>query len=270
MIFKACVSQSRFLILALFYVLLITVTPGVSHAMNLAKNVASINESTYEHWHIKNKKVTGYTITRYETKKIYTTEYVVETSRNLTSDHEIFSEKKSWFLSKTGELAKSTETDFRTNTTITHQLTGGQIITNLKNESEIKRLKTPIEPRLILSETLALGIQVLVPEIMNQKKIGFILYVPVLAFDLEEYHLPQSLSKVTMTAKLEKIEKKKTKFGTRKTAVILIQPDSFFLRNILPKSKTEFRFTYLATAPFHLLSLQNANSVIRLVDVQFK
>lgn len=237
----------------------------ISHSKSLSADdfkeyLSTIKYAEYHYWHKDQKKFIGVTKIEYnETLDNKQRPSILEYSRNYDDEGALFIEKENWFLKKTGELSYYQEKDYRTKMQISDEIKADRIITKLRDNKEKIKLDTKNEKNLVLFETFTLQLQKMVPKIIKKKEIIFNLYIPVLALELKRNRLPLSLSKMEMTASLKKTKERQTIFGRRKTVEIVVQPNLFFLKTILPQDRSEFRLTYLAEYPHYLVIFEEGN-----------
>ncbi|MCP4749693.1 MAG: hypothetical protein GY866_02255 [Proteobacteria bacterium] len=222
----------------------------------------------YEHWNTKKKTTTGYTIVHYKPFLKDGKEFILETNQNTDKNGKVFSDKKTWFFRKTGEFSRYEETDYRTQTSISDQIMGKNIVTEIMNDSGIRRFTIEMESDLVPFEILTLMLQKKIPLIREKKRFEFSLYLPALTFELEKKHLPLSFSKLRMIARLEKHLQVDSVFGRKPAVSILVKPDSFLITSLLPRNKTEFRFTFLAEPPHYLIEFEENVTKNTLMEIR--
>ncbi len=221
----------------------------------------------YKHWNTHRKKVTGYSRISYEIMSKDGRKFVLETHQNTNDKGEAYSEKQLLFQADNGKLVSYEEADFRTKMKIKQQYESGHIHTQATDKDTKKKFSVKIESDLIPFEVLTLFLQKKIPKLKKGWEMDFDLYLPVIAFELEKKGIPLSFSKVGVTAKVEKIKVKGTIFGKKEVIVILIKPNSLFFSMVLPKEKSEYRFTFLNEPPFHLLVFEEHETQSILTEV---
>jgi hypothetical protein len=243
-------------------ILLLTTTYSIS-ALEFKDQLSPGLELKYRHWNEKKQKITGYTVIKH---KIINGEIVVM-SENINKKDKVYSSKQLWFNIEKGQLIKYEETDYRTGLSVKDLFFENNIKSYVKQKSEEKTFNIKLTDRLIPFEVIDLSLQKKVVDIINNKKIALTLYLPLIAFELDAYHLPIALSKLEVVAKFKKIETQKTLLGRKQCVWISVEPTSFFVKTLLPAEKTTFSFTFLAESPGYLLELIQGDVKLQLDSV---
>ena len=244
--------------LSLFIALLIVIPIQEIFAFNFKDQIQERSPKTFKHWNKKKKKVTGFTKLTFETEK--GTGYLLEISKNLDQDQNVFSQKTLWFDPSTGELKKYEEKDFRTDMKTLNSYDSKTIHTQIWEKEKKTDINLQIQPDLVPFEVLSHFLQSKIPEIQKEHSIQFTLYLPVIAFELANKGLPLSLSQLGMKATVTKIKTKNTIFGKRETITIRVEPTSFFVRALLSNDKSKFDFTFVNQQPFSLLLFEEGSA----------
>ena len=85
-----------------------------------------------------------------------------------------------------------------------------------------------------------LHMRLLMPELLKDKEIQFPIYASMLALELEEQGLPQSLSQLEMIAEPIKRRNYSTPWGARRSTPSGSLPASWTVRALLPAEKVDF------------------------------
>lgn len=202
----------------------------------------------YKHWNREEKKITGYTALSYEKVVIDGSPFFLEVLQNEKPDGTVFTRKQVWYGAEKGTPIRYVEEDFRKKIKVSNRYKKDKILTKIIDGKESKEFSVSMESDLIPFEVLPLHLRKKVPQLMKKEKIEFMLYLPLVAIELDKKGLPRGLSKISVTAKVEKRE--------QGTVQVLIKPSSFFIRTLLPKEKSEFRFTFTDKGPYKLLSFE--------------
>lgn len=233
------------------------------------KDQIRVGESLkYKHWNTKKKKITGFTVLKYQTEEKNNKKYLLELNQNLHQDGKIFSEKKVWFDFMSGKFVKYKETDFRSNLTVTDLVAGENIITQIDKKQNSRQFFIKREADLVPFEVITLYLQKNFPLILKKKQLEFRLYLPIIAYELEKNHLPVSLSKLEMSASIEKKFKIDSIFGSTAAVQILVKPRSLLITSLLPKNKTEFRFVFATNPPHYLLMFEENVTQNILIEIE--
>ena len=222
----------------------------------------------YEHRNIKKRKVTGYTIVRFEHALLNNVPFILGISRNEQTDGKPYLQKKSWFEAATGKLSQYTEKDIRTGIEITNTYQNEEITTRIKNGTKTKVLKIATEKNLVPFEVLTFHLRKEIPRLLKDQNVSFVVYLPIIASELAKKGLPLSLSKLSMNASVESIQESETIFGRIKTVRILVTPGSLLISALLPKDKSELRFDFGIQSPYYLVSFGEGKGRGVLIDVQ--
>lgn len=247
----------------LFLLILVASTLNVT-ALEFKKQLSPGLVLKYKHWNEKKQKITGYTII--EHKRGNKNEILI-VSENINQKGEAYSNKKLWFVAETGKLIKYEETDLRNKLSVKDVFSEGTIKSYVKKANEEKTFTIKEAYKLVPFEVIDLAMQQKVPDVVKKHKIELVLYLPLIAFELETNHLPVSLSELEVAVTIRKIKVLDTIFGKKKCAMILIEPTSFWVKTLLPEEKTRFNFIFLAEAPGYLLEFQQGEVKLQLESV---
>ncbi len=220
-------------------------------------------ELKYRHWNEKKQKVTGYTVISH---KIVNSE-VILTSENFNKKGKVFSHKQLWFNADTGQLIKYEEIDYRNGLFVRDLFSRSHIKSYVKQKSEEKKFKIELTDRLIPFEVIDLSLQKKIPQIIDHQKTKLMLYLPLIAFELDANHLPVSLSQLEVVAKLNGIKVQETLLGRQKCVWISVEPTSFWVKTLLPAEKTTFAFTFLVESPGYLLEFIQGDVRLQLEQI---
>ena len=221
----------------------------------------------YSHWNIEKRQLTGYTTIQYGTVETREGRYILETSQNMDADGKSFGKKEVWFASRSGRLTQYREIDFRSKTTVVDRFEGGKIATRISSAGEESKFSVAMDSSLVPFEVIALYLRKMLPEIGERSETHkFTLYLPLIAFELEKSNLPQTFSRIGVEIVREKELELETPLGTGPAIRLLIRPTSFWIRTLLPREKTEFRFTLSQRHPHHLLQFREGDTELTLVE----
>ncbi|MBT4286927.1 MAG: hypothetical protein HOD92_06270 [Deltaproteobacteria bacterium] len=222
-------------------------------------------ELRYKHWNEKKQKITGYTNIKH---KIVDQEIIIS-SENINQKGEVYSKKELWFKASKGQLKRSEESDYRNGLLVIDIFSEKNIKTYVKQKSEEKTFDIELTEQLVPFEVIDMALQKRIPEIIKNKKIELVLYLPLIAFELDANHLPISLSELEIVAKLEKIKTCNSILGEKKCVWISVKPTSFLVKTLLPSEKTTFSFIFLAESPGYLVEFYQGNVKLQLESVNW-
>jgi len=222
----------------------------------------------YQHWNIKKKKVTGFTIVRIEEVGWENKPNILEINQNRRENGALYLEKRSWFDLKTGVLHRYVETDMRTGIEVVNSIENNRITTQIKEKNQIKEFTVDMESDLVPFEVLTLSLRKELPRLLKEQSYNFTLYLPIIASELSKKGLPLSLSKLSMVASVETFREVDCVLGTLDAVQILVKPGSFFITTLLPKEKSEFRFIFALQRPYYLLSFEEGETRSSLIGKQ--
>ncbi|MDH5561370.1 MAG: hypothetical protein OEY59_11015 [Deltaproteobacteria bacterium] len=224
----------------------------------------------YQHYNILEKKITGFSVITTESVLLEGKRLILELSQNKKPDGKVFSERKIYFEPESGRLVRYQETDFRSELHVTDLFEETKIKTEVKKGELAKSFSIEIEKGLVPFETITLAFQKEIKRLLKEKELPFLLYLPALAFELEKVGLPPSLSKLQMTAQIEKLDQFDTPLGQKKAVWIIARPVSVLIRSLLPKEKTEFRFVFMTEKPNYLLMFEENNTQSVLKEIKLE
>ena len=222
-------------------------------------------ELKYKHWNEKKQKITGYTIIKH---KLINNQIVIS-SENINQKGTIYSKKELWFEGKKGRLERSEESDYRNGLSVTDIYSTKSVKSHVKQKSEKKTFDIELTKQLVPFEVIDITLQKRIPEILKKRKVELILYLPLIAFELDANHLPISLSELEIVAKLEKIKTCNSILGEKKCVWISVKPTSFLVKTLLPPEKTTFSFIFLAESPGYLLEFHQGDVKLQLDSVNW-
>ncbi|MBU3915383.1 hypothetical protein KKA14_07595 [bacterium] len=235
------------------------------------KESLRIGESLkYKHWNVKKNRITGYSVLDYSVFREEGKEYILESTQNVDEKGSVYSRKRSLFDFYTGRLERYEEHDLRTGMRVIDQFENTQVITQVIENDISKNISMKMDPDLVPMEVLTLSLQEKIPIFLKKQPYRFSLYLPAIAIELDKKNFPLSFSKIAFVASVENISEMDTVLGRRKTIKILVKVDSFFLSTLLPKDKTEFRFTYLTEPPYYLVAFEDIEGQIILMQITQK
>jgi hypothetical protein len=233
----------------------------------LANNYLSLLQEgstlRYEHWDLESKEVTGYS----NFLQIYLNEKKqwVEQNANTKPDGKVFTRKQLIF-SDNGQIELYTEEDLRDIYKVSTTYHGTNSESVLNKAGEIWNFKQQLDKGTVPLELIMLHMRSLMPELLKDKKVKFPIYASMLALELEEKGLPQSLSQLEMIAEPIKKQNYSAPWGAQEALQVDLYPASWTVRALLPAEKSRFRF-YLATStPYLILEFEEGKTRHTLLD----
>lgn len=252
---KKLMRLLRQLFLFFFFSVLIYPMEAIAYKDLLVPGVSL----TYEHWHIQKNKVTGYSHFHYKILEKDGKEFIIETNENTKPDGKVFTQKTLWFDAGTGQAVLYEEKDFRSGSQIKNTYSQKAVITRLTQEGQTKEFRMDIERNMVPFEVITLYLRKNISQLLKKKSIKITLYLPAVAFELEENGLPLSLSKMGMIMKKEKTITLQTPLGKLNGIQVLGTPESWLIRTLLPTSRTHFRFVISEQEPYYILQFQEGD-----------
>jgi len=227
---------------------------------------------SYQHWNVERQQVTGFTHLHYAVVSCDGRECLIERSENTDPDGEAFSRKRLWFDAKSGEPLRYEEEDLRENLLITNTYGSGFIRTELRHRSASRafELEAPRERFAAFDfvfDYLRKQLGIIFNASSNEPFV-FTLYLPALAIELESGVLPQSMSLVQMRVVRERSGAFNTRIGTHEAHTLRLYPDSWTLRALLPKEKSEFTLVLAAAPPHHLLEFHEDKTQHQIIKLE--
>jgi hypothetical protein len=254
-------------------VLTVAFKPGRGEGFYFKDQLYTDTTLHFDHHHLDRDEITGHTRLRYEIEVINGQAYQVEYQQNRRSDGTVFSEKQVRFDLESGQLIRYTETDFRSGVTIRSAMVDGEIITQVQDGADETEIRIPVTDGLVLFETLTLSLRQMLPDLLkNRQAVPFTLYLPVLASELEKKGLPLSLSQLQMMVRVVADGETETAYGRQWIVQLQLKPASMLISALLPKDKSEFRFSFIARPPYHLVAFEEGRtrSVLAAVETAAK
>jgi len=247
----------------LWFIFFLAFSGNIS-ALGFKKQLSPGLELKYKHWNEKKQKITGYTIIKH--KRV--DNEIIISSENINQKGEAYSKKELWFKGSNGQLKRSEESDYRNGLSVIDIFSKKKIKTSIKQKSEDKTFDIELTDQLIPFEVIDIALQKRIPEIVKNKKVELVLYLPLIAFELAANHLPISLSELGVVAKLEKVEIRHSVLGEKKCVWISVKPTSILVKTLLPPEKTTFSFIFLAESPGYLLEFYQGDVKLQLESVK--
>ena len=194
------IKQFCFITLSFVFCSVITEDLLANNYLSLLQEGSTLR---YEHWNLERKEVTGYS----NFLQIYQNEEKqwLEQNANTKPDGEVFTRKQLIFTDD-GEIGKYTEEDLRDIYQVSTTYRGLTSKSVLNRSGEIRNFEQKLEKDTVPLELIMLHMRLLMPELLKDKEVKFHIYASMLALELEEQGLPQSLSQLEMIA--EPIKKK--------------------------------------------------------------
>lgn len=233
----------------------------------LANNYLSLLQEgstlRYEHWNLDRKEVTGYS----NFLQIYQKEgkQWIEQNANTKPDGEVFTRKQLIFTD-VGEIGQYTEEDLRDVyqvSTTYRELTSKSV---LNKSGEIRSFEQKLEKDTVPLELIMLHMRLLMPELLKDKEVQFPIYASMLALELEEQGLPQSLSQLEMIAEPIKRRNYSAPWGAQEALQVELYPASWTVRALLPAEKSRFRFVIATSKPYLILEFEEGKTRHTLLE----
>lgn len=214
---------------------------------------------SYKHWNIVQQKITGFSHFRYENTLLNQQQVLRELNQNVDIDSKIFIEKTIIFEAQSGKILSSYEHDLRSDLTITNQYQQQDILSVLTQKEKTQTLTLRIEEPIVPFEMLSFFLRKNFSTIQQRETTSFLVYLPAIAFELEKQGLPSSLSQLRMQIDMVETLSIQTALGEKNAVRLRIRPQSFLLRSLLPKEKSEFFFLVDRSFPHYILRIEEAN-----------
>lgn len=106
------------------------------------------------------------------------------------------------------------------------------------------------------------------PLLLQGKQINFLLFLPRLAYQLDDSPLPVHLSELDVKAEIEKKGLEQIDGNSFETVEIVVRPTSLWLKSMLPDELSTFQFTYEAKPPFRLLGFSEKKIKSKLIELR--
>lgn len=220
----------------------------------------------FHHWNSRKKKITGFTTLEYSFNQ--ETGELLEISRNLDKNSEVFTEKTLWFHEKSGELIKYQEEDYRTDLRTLNTYNKDRILTQVWENDKKREFKIKITPELVPFEVLSFYLQSQINKLNEKKTIRFTMYLPVVAVELTNKGLPLSLSQLSMKAFVKKKKTRDTLWGKREVVTVRVEPTSFFVRTLLGEKKSKFDFYFINQQPYILVQFKEGDTHSKMIEAK--
>ena len=214
---------------------------------------------SYKHWNIVQKKITGFSHFRYENTLLNQQQVLREFNQNVDIYGKIFIEKTIVFEAQSGEILSSYEHDLRSDLTIANQYQKRDILSVLTQKEKTRTLALTIEEPIVPFEIVSFFLRKNFSTIQKREKTAFLVYLPAIAFELQKQGLPSSLSQLRMQIDIVETLSIQTAIGQKNAVRLRIRPQSFLLRSLLPKEKSEFFFLVDPSFPHYILRIEEAN-----------
>lgn len=233
----------------------------------LANNYLSLFQEgsilRYEHWNIERKEVTGYSIFL----QIYLDEKKqwVEQNANTKPDGKVFTRKQLTFTDN-GKIQSYTEEDLRDIYQVSTTYSGTTSESVLNRAGEIRNFKQQLEKGTVPLELIMLHMRSLMPELLKDKEVKFSIYASMLALELEEQGLPQSLSQLKMIAEPIRKRNYSAPWGAQEALQVDLYPASWTVRALLPAEKSRFRFVLATNVPYLILEFEEGKTRHTLLE----
>ncbi|MCP4297031.1 MAG: hypothetical protein GY786_15615 [Proteobacteria bacterium] len=222
----------------------------------------------FQHFNRKSGKIFEYTNIHYKQFTAEGTEYFIEIIEKSKLNGEIFLTKKTWFESKSGRAVRSEEVDKSEEITIDSRYHKKSIQLSFLEKDKPKKMKIALKKNMVPADLIIYWLRKKIPLLLQGKELEFILFLPKLAFQLDEGPLPVDMAELDAKATVEKRGKMQIEGKTFSTLQILIEPASFWLSNMLPEDLSTFRFTYSSSPPYTLLGFNEENIKSELIEIR--
>ncbi len=245
-------------------VILVVMFPAEVAGYSFKNQLTDRTTKRFHHWNTKKKKITGYTSLEYSLSP--NTGELVERSRNMDKNLEVYTEKTLWFDAESGELIKYQEEDYRTDLKTQNTYKKDKILTQVWEKGKKREFTIKTTPDLVPFEVLSFYLQSQIDKLNKDKTILFTLYLPVIAVELTNKGLPLSLSQLGMKASVKKRKARDTIFGKRQVVTIRVEPTSFFVKTLLGEEKSKFDFYFIDQQPYTLVQFKEGDTHSKLVE----
>ena len=254
------IKQFCFIILTFVFCSVITEDLLANNYLSLLQEGSTLR---YEHWNLDRKEVTGYS----NFLQIYQNEGKrwIEQNANTKPDGEVFTRKQLIFTD-VGEIGQYTEEDLRDVyqvSTTYRELTSKSV---LNKSGEIRSFEQKLEKDTVPLELIMLHMRLLMPELLKDKEVQFPIYASMLALELEEQGLPQSLSQLEMIAEPIKKRNYSAPWGAQEALQVDLYPASWTVRALLPAEKSRFRFVIATSKPYLILEFEEGKTRHTLLE----
>jgi len=254
------IKQFCFIILTFVFCSVITEDLLANNYLSLLQEGSTLR---YEHWNLDRKEVTGYS----NFLQIYQNEGKrwIEQNANTKPDGEVFTRKQLIFTD-VGEIEQYTEEDLRDGyqvSTTYRKLTSKSV---LSRSGEIRSFEQKLEKDTVPLELIMLHMRLLMPELLKDKEVQFPIYASMLALELEEQGIPQSLSQLEMIAEPIKRRNYSAPWGAQEALQVDLYPASWTVRALLPAEKSRFRFVIATSKPYLILEFEEGKTRHTLLE----
>jgi hypothetical protein len=254
------IRQFCFIILSFVFLAVFSKGVQANNYLSLLKEGASLR---YEHWNVDRKEVTGYS----NFLQIYLDEKKqwIEQNINTKPDGKTFSRKQLIFIDN-GQIEQYIEEDLRDLyqvSTTYHESISESV---LNRSGEIRNFQQQLGEGTVPLELIMLHMRLLMPKLLENNEVKFPVYASMLALELEEQGLPQSLSQLEMIA--EPVEKRNysAPWGVQEVLQVDLYPASWTVRALLPAEKSRFRFVLATNVPYLILEFEEGKTRHTLIE----
>ena len=254
------IKQFCFIILSFIFYSLFSQNLLANNYLSLLQEGSTLR---YEHWNLDRKEVTGYS----NFLQIYQNEEQkwVEQNANTKPDGEVFTRKQLIFTDN-GQIEEYTEEDLRDVYQVSTTYRGSTSESVLNRAGEIRNFKQQLEKGTVPLELIMLHMRLLMPELLKDKEVKFPIYASMLALELEEQGLPQSLSQLEMIAEPIKKRNYSAPWGAQEALQVDLYPASWTVRALLPAEKSRFRFVIATSTPYLILEFEEGKTRHSLLE----
>ena len=254
------IKQFCFIILTFVFCSVITEDLLANNYLSLLQEGSTLR---YEHWNLDRKEVTGYS----NFLQIYQNEGKrwIEQNANTKPDGEVFTRKQLIFTDD-GEIGQYTEEDLRDIYQVSTTYQGLTSKSVLNRSGEIRSFEQKLEKDTVPLELIMLHMRLLMPELLKDKEVQFPIYASMLALELEEQGIPQSLSQLEMIAEPIKRRNYSAPWGAQEALQVDLYPASWTVRALLPAEKSRFRFVIATSKPYLILEFEEGKTRHTLLE----
>ena len=234
--------------------------------LNFKQQIETAKTSLFQHVKTKSGKIYEFTKIHYIATQKNKIPYKIEIIEKFKPDNRPFLTKTIWFNSQTGRAIRSEEIDNNSGFTISSLYGKSDIRLLFIKNNNPKKLKFSMEKNLVPAGLIIHWLRKKLPLLLRGKTVNFILLLPRIAYQLNDARLPPDLAKLKVKATINKKVKWRVKGRIIEAVQVLIKPNSFLLKRILPAEQTTFQFTFAVNQPFILLGFREKNIISTLVD----
>lgn len=246
----------------------LVIIPQLSPAVDLRTVLEPGLKISFQHFNIKKNKITGLSDFEYLNTKKDGIKFIQEKNANTKPNGKAFTAKEAFFDPETGDIREYHETDLRNGMDIVNMHEKQSIRTTLIKDGKTRSFSVEKEADMIPLEILNLYMRTLAQKIEKEGKLRILLYIPMLAIDLEDKGLPLSMAKLWMTVENKGTENLDTVLGKVEVMKVRVKPESAAINFLLDKSKSEFYFYMLKTPPYYVVQFEEGETQHQLTKLE--